>query len=136
MESHQFASPDGKSIASLQYEGEIRFGPAYYSLSLNGVKLLGRSFGLCALWSDDSKYIALQEWLSTAESQGPQTVLLCLEPHVWRQCRVSTAKDGFIEPLRFEGQKLIYVKEHNDMHGQRRNEFEIEFPSLPRWEAL
>jgi hypothetical protein len=95
-----------------------------------------RVFGSPILWSEDSRYVAVQEWLTTEEATGPQTALICIDVVTPRQCRVSTAKDGFIVPQSFQGEKLVYTKEHTDAHGSRVNEFEIEFLTLPRWQSL
>lgn len=38
-------SPNGKHKAQLNYVGEIRFGPAYFRLELDGKILPGRLFG-------------------------------------------------------------------------------------------
>jgi hypothetical protein len=132
MDSLKFRSPDGAHIACLEYAGEIRFGPAYYSLKVDSTTIAGKAFGREAVWSEDSRYLAVQLWLSTTESEGPHTVLLCVDLHNWRGCQVSAAHGGFIKPKCFVGNTLIYTKEKS---GQL-TEFEIDFPVLPRWVAL
>lgn len=122
-------------MARLEYVGEIRFGPPYYQLLINGKAVPKRVFGSPMLWSADSRFLAVQEWLSTKEALGPQTALVCFDVESNRQCRVSTAENGFIEPKAFDGEKLIYTKEHTDAQGTKVNEYEIEFLPLPRWEA-
>ena len=71
-------SPDGRYKAVLEYEGEVRFGPSYCRLELNGKPLSGRIFGEVLCWSDDSRYLALQEWLSTDYGKGPVTRVLLI----------------------------------------------------------
>nr|WP_240349019.1 hypothetical protein [Pectobacterium versatile] len=70
---HRLPSFDRQHTAMLICIGEIRFGPPYFSLSIDGKELEGRVFGKDMLWSPDSRYLAVQEWLSTAERDGPQT---------------------------------------------------------------
>jgi hypothetical protein len=132
MQSLSFTSPDGKHLASLEYEGEIRFGPAYYRLALDQKLIAGEVFGREALWSEDSRYLAVQLWLSTEESEGPQTALICFDIAEHRRCQLSTARDGFIVPKRFEGETLIYTKELSG----RVSEYEMVFPTLPRWKPM
>lgn len=129
-------SPDQQHQAEFRFAGEIRFGPSYFSLTVDGYALVGRVFGDKALWSPDSRYLAVQEWLSTAEADGPQTALLCLDLLERRQCRVAKAAGGFITPLRFSDNLLIYRKCYFRADGERSIEYEIAFADLPRWEML
>nr|WED68851.1 hypothetical protein PJ912_00385 [Pectobacterium colocasium] len=78
--------------------GEIRFGPPYFSLSIDGKTLDDRVFGKDMLWSPDSRYLAVQEWLSTAERDGPQTALLCIDMLEERQCQISQATGDLSSP--------------------------------------
>jgi hypothetical protein len=130
------ASPDSKQAVHFEFEGEIPFGPAYFTMRLNSKSLATRSFGDVAVWSIDSRYVAVQEWLSTSKGTGPQTALLCIDTVNCRQCVVSTAKQGFIYPTQFEGESLIYKKQYFDAQGERTIEYEIKFADLPRWEQF
>ena len=134
--TQKYPSPDGSAFVALKYEGEIRFGPPYFALQINGRNIAGRVFGDKVRWSEDSQYVALQEWLSTSESEGPQTSLICFQPRSWQQCKVSGARGGFIEPKKFDGDRLIYSKQQFSLGLQQTTEYEIEFKALPRWEAL
>ncbi|WP_225084728.1 hypothetical protein U1R68_10210 [Pectobacterium colocasium] len=98
---HKLSSFDQQHNAVLVCIGEIRFGPPYFSLSIDGKALEDRVFGKDMLWSPDSRYLAVQEWLSTAERDGPQTALLCIDVLEERQCQVSQAAGGFKIPLVF-----------------------------------
>ena len=129
-------SPDSKQSVHFEYEGEIPFGPPYFTLALTGHRIANRSFGDEAVWSGDSRYVAVQEWLSTSKATGPQTALLCIDTTERKQCRVSTASHGFIVPIAFDGARLIYKKRYVERQGERTAEYEIEFADLPRWEAL
>ena len=136
MQSLHSHSPDQTHRATLKYEGEIRFGPPYYSLALDGTRVGNEVFGQSSLWSQDSRFFVVQQWLSTKESDGPQTALVCFDLSERRRCQVSTAKHGFIVPQRFEDETLIYTKEHFGTQGQRINEYEIDFRNLPRWKPM
>jgi hypothetical protein len=134
MEDIVVPSPDRAHTAVMKYVGEIRFGPAYYSLALDQRSFGERVFGKSCLWSPDSRYFAAQEWETMSESDGPRTRLLLIGLLTERQCVLSRAEKGFIVPKKFEAEKLIYTKEYYDL--ARISEFEIEFLSLDRWEKI
>src|SRR5262245_44317984 len=106
MQSLDYQSPDRTHRAKFEYEGEIRFGPPYYSLTIDEDRIKNEVFGSEALWSQDSRYLAVQLWLSTREADGPQTALICFDLSERRRCQVCTARGGFVVPARFEGTKL------------------------------
>jgi len=127
-------SPDLFHIAVLKYVREIRFGPAYYSLTVDKISFGERVFGESFLWSPDSRYFAVQEWETTSEGRGPQTRLLLIDLDLEQECVLSRAERGFIIPQKFEKDKLIYTKEY---YGPKIiKEFEIEFLFVDRWANL
>lgn len=134
--TEEFTSPNGSDVITLTYEGEIRFGPPYFTLRINGRLLGERVFGEIVLWSPDSHYFAAQEWLTTSDADGPQTLLVCFQPATGRQCKISGLRGGFIKPKEFVGEKLIYSKELYSNGHYQTTEYEIDFKLLPRWEAL
>ncbi|HEU0294548.1 MAG TPA: hypothetical protein VFR47_17545 [Anaerolineales bacterium] len=127
-------SPDNLRKAVLEYKNEIRFGPAYYHLKVDGISFGGRVFGNVFLWSPDSRFFTVQEWESTSETQGPKTRLLLIDLETRRECVLSRADGGFILPKQFDHDKLIYTKKYPGKGIE--NEFEIEFLTLDRWENL
>ena len=134
MQDIMVPSPDSVHKALMNYVGEIRFGPAYYSLTLDQISFGERVFGDAYLWSPDSKFCAVQEWETTSEGRGPQTRLLLVDLKGRKECILSRAEKGFIVPKLFEDGKLIYTKEY---YGPRRSsEFEIEFLLLKSWDKL
>ena len=80
------------------------------------------------------KIIANQEWLNTDEAKGPETQLLLVDVEGERECVLSSVHQGFIRPIQFDGEKLIYTK--NYLGRGITSEFEIEFLSLDRWKSL
>jgi hypothetical protein len=125
-------SPDRKHLAILRCVGEIRFGPLFFSLTVDSVSFGERLFGDDYLWSDDSRFLAVQEWKTTDYATGPITQLLLIDIVERRECSLSGANGGWIEPKQFEGSKLIYTKRYAD----KIAEFEIEFRGLDRWRPL
>lgn len=127
-------SPGLMHKAVMKYIGEIRFGPAYYSLNIDKISYGNRVFGNSYLWSPDSRYFAVQEWETTSESRGPQTRLLLIDLDLKRECVLSRAERGFIVPQKFEKDKLIYTKEYHQQSTIK--EFEIAFLLLDRWDSI
>ncbi len=108
-------SPDGTHTAKFLYAGEIRFGPPYYTVELDGLLLRKqllrkRYFGVTYSWSPDSCYLALSEWLSRSESRGPETQVVVIDIPNRRECVVDRMSDGFAEPVSFEGNTLFYTE--------------------------
>lgn len=134
MEDIIVPSPDLLHKAVLKYVDEIRFGPAYYSLTIDKISFGERVFGNSYLWSPDSRYFAVQEWETASEGRGPQTRLLLIDLDLKQECVLSRAERGFIVPQKFEKDKLIYTKEYRG-YGVTQ-ELEIEFQKVNRWENL
>ena len=134
MEDIIIQSPDFLHKAVMKYDGEIRFGPAYYSLVIDTISFGARVFGVSYLWSPNSRYFAVQEWETTSEGHGPQTRLLLIDLETKQECVLSRAQQGFIVPRKFENDRLIYTKEYRGQDITK--EFEIEFLKINRWENL
>ena len=127
-------SPDRLHKAVLKYVDEIRFGPAYYSLTVDKISFGARVFGKSFLWSPDSRYFAVQEWETRSESRGPQTRLLLIDLDLRQESVLSRAERGFIVPQKFDKDKLIYTKEYH--LPSMIKEFETEFLSVDRWDNI
>ncbi len=113
--SRTVGSPGGGHTAQFLYAGEIRFGPAYYTVELDGrllrKRLFGkRYFGEACLWSSDSRYLALSEWRSLSEARGPDTQLVVIDIRAQHECAAGRMRGGFAEPVRFEGSTLVYTR--------------------------
>ena len=134
MDRLTFRSPDGCHIAALTDIGEIRFGPPYYSLRLDKFDLGTRFFGGTGLWSPDSRYFATQEWTTLSYQEGPQTRLVLFDVDEGRECVLSWAAKGFIEPRQFLNCTLIYTKTYQSQG--RVNEYEIDFLAVDRWRTM
>lgn len=127
-------SPNSAHTAELHYKGEIRFGPAYYELSIDGSPLKGKLFGSPLAWSQDSRYLAAQEWLTTDYGKGPITraVLFDLQQDVFAPLKV--ADEGFAQDFTFSGSVFVYRK-----HFQGRGEIieaELNLANIRNWQGL
>lgn len=105
-------SPDGQHTAHFAFSGEIRFGPAYYALSVDDHAFEQRIFGSAHLWSPSSNLFAVQEWLTLDYSEGPITALVLIDVHLRREITVARATKRFIVPDAFDGSIIVYREEH------------------------
>src|SRR5262249_28965423 len=127
-------SPDSQHTAHFAYSGEIRFGPAYFSLSVDGYAFPERIFGDVYLWSPSSALLAVQEWLTLDYSEGPITALVVIDLN--RKCEASVARvrKAFIVPRAFEGPLVVYRVDYGGQAGTER--FEIDVTKIAEWKAL
>ncbi len=128
------SSPDKKHIAELIYSGEIRFGPAYFSLVLDSRKVKRRIFGNKLAWSDDSRYLALQEWLTAKEKKRPSTRVLLIDMHTRKAAELDIIRGGFAEEFVFKNHFLCYKK--HDFSQKKIESAEVEISSIKKWRGL
>jgi hypothetical protein len=133
-------SPDKKHKVVLEYLGETRAGNGYYSLSMHGFPLSfeNRVFGRACLWSLDSRFLAVQEWMENDEVAGPRVyMLLIMDVLAKRECVVATMEGakGNILPEGFIGESLMYTVIYFGPFGTTKN-FESKFQYLTGWQTL
>lgn len=126
-------SPDGQHTAQLLFSGEVRFGPAYYVLSVDGYSFGGRIFGGAHLWSPSSRFLAVQEWLTLDYSEGPITELVLLDLQL-RQAAVARATKGFLVPIAFADPLVTYRAEYAGPAGVQH--FTLDITSVAEWLPL
>lgn len=134
MQCIQAISPDEKHVAELIYAGEIRFGPAYFYLVLDSRKVKRRIFGDKLTWADDSRYLALQEWLTTEEKIGPITRAALIDTRNRKIAELDIICNGFAEEFVFNNQALYYKK--HDFSQKKIESAEVEISSIKKWRGL
>ncbi|NJN36101.1 MAG: hypothetical protein HC794_02405 [Nitrospiraceae bacterium] len=127
-----YPSPNRKTDVYLQYAGEVRFGPAYFNLIVGGTRIRDRLFGGEIFWSNDSKYFAVQEWLSTEESQGPHTRLVLFNAETRQESAVKECMGGFVSALRFYPESFTYQEER----GPARHLWNAAYDELANWKTI
>ncbi len=105
------AGPHGAPYhVELGYAGEVRFGPAYFTVALNGRRLrrwwFSRYFAGEYRWSSDWCYLALAEWL--VRSEPPRAELRIIDVTNRREVGFGRSLRGFLSPLRWEGSRLVF----------------------------
>jgi hypothetical protein len=127
-------SPDAQHTTQLAYSGEIRYGPPYFSLSVDGYSFGQRIFGDAHLWSRSSTLLAVQEWLTLDYSEGPITALVILDLNHGREASVARAVKAFIVPTAFVGSSIVYRKDYAGQEGTER--FEVDTTKIEEWKVL
>ena len=113
-----FESASGKHRCEFKNVGEIRFGPAYYEIHLDGQLIKEKIFGYGCRWHPDEKFIALQEWLTIDLHKGPITALTMIDLRTLKMARVSKVDKGWIRPLKFENDLIVFEKDFTRTTGQ------------------
>ena len=127
-----YKSPGGKHGFNFIFLGEIRFGPEYHRLQLDGDIIPDRIFGFEFKWHPESKYLALQEWLTTDFKKGPITALTLVDLSSKKFARISKAKNGFMKPLSFKEDAVIFEKVY--YANGVKTEHEIKLSEIENWE--
>jgi hypothetical protein len=131
-ESHliEIPSPNGQHMACLHWAGEIPFGPAYYKLEIDGKTLRRRHFGERYLWSSDSNYFAIEEWLTTDRAKGPLTQLVILDILNGVEYQLAKTHKGFIKPIQFDDRQILVEKQFYAQEGLRTEEIRLAEPNM------
>ncbi|MEL7063853.1 MAG: hypothetical protein AAFP00_08945, partial [Bacteroidota bacterium] len=113
------------------YAGEIRFGPPYYHMVLQGKFILDRIFGFEFKWDDQARYLALQEWLLGEASGQPLTALSIIDT-THQKISLATPWDrSLIFPIEFKEEILSYEKEY--IQDDIRTQHQLCLTELTNW---
>lgn len=127
-----YKSPDEAHSFDFIFAGEIRFGPEYYKLKLDGVLVPNRIFGIEFKWHPGSEYLALQEWLTTNATEGPITTLTLVDLKQRKFARVARADKGFVKPLKFEDDSILFEKDYSG----KKTSHEMSLLGIEDWEEV
>jgi hypothetical protein len=130
------ASPNGKHQANLIYAGEMRFGPPYFRLEIDGEPVPNRIFGNRLCWSGDSRCLATGERLTTdfQYQAGPITRVLLIDLEEKRASAFRKIGKGFAENFRFQENKFICARRYYDT-GEITGA-EVEISSIGNWKSI
>jgi hypothetical protein len=101
-------SPNQKHSLRFLWLGEIRGGPPYFELEIDGKKVPQRTVGFDFCWHPEDRYLAVQEWAHQEVQRGPHTYLLLIDLKKWTFRRMAEARSGFICLEKFEQDQLYY----------------------------
>jgi len=133
-------SPNKKYKAVLTYIGEIQADQACYSLSIEGLpySFAERTFGQVCLWSQESRFLAVQEWKEPDDDSEPRYCLLSIiDVLARRECIIANVEGtkGNILPESFIGESLMYTVIYFGQFGMTKS-FETKFRYLDGWQTL
>jgi hypothetical protein len=127
-------SPNTLHTAHFVLGGEIRFGPFYYSLSVDDYSFGQRIFGTAHLWSPSSAFLAVQEWLTIDYSEGPITALVLIDVRLRRAATLVHTTKRFLVPESFNESIIVY-REENAGHGVVKH-FDVDITKVTEWNVL
>jgi hypothetical protein len=129
-----YSSPNKKHQARLIYESEIRFGPAYFKLEIDGMQIPSKLFGEKLFWSPNSKYLAVEEWLTADYNEGPITRLLLLDLETKKASAFKQIHKGFLRNVEFLSEGIKYIKEYAATG--RGTESEVDYLNIKNWAEI
>lgn len=127
-------SPDGSRVARLVDVGEIPFGPPYFSLWIDALSFDDRIFGDSIRWSDDSRMLAIEEWLTTDRQLGPLTLLTVIDVSRKKQCAIARADKGFIAIHSFAGGIVSFQERYYGQNAEIDRQRQL--PLAGQWTGL
>ena len=129
-----YHSPNKEHKIEFILEGEVRFGPAYFVIKLNGELIANRIFGMAFRWHPNSAFLTVQEWKTSDYRSGPYTILTVIDLKNQRLARIAEAEKGFIQPIRFENNQLTFEKDFLGKGTKLKDE--VDLNRITNWEAL
>lgn len=99
----RFVSPDKRKCVSLEYDGEARFGPAFFRGEGSGFTwpLANATLGEDVHWSSDSRYVVLLRFMSRDTAKPPDVELLAIDTDDGSVITIDKNQDGLIRQLGF-----------------------------------
>jgi hypothetical protein len=133
-------APNKKYKAVLTDSGQVQAGQAGYSLSIEGFpySFADRVFGEVCLWSPESRFLSVQEWIETDEDNAPKACLLSIiDVLARRECVIANVEGtkGKILPESFIGETLMYKVVYFGQFGMTKS-YESRFRYLDGWQTL
>jgi hypothetical protein len=138
--SIELPSPNKKYNVVLTFVGEIQPNQDCYSLFIEGFPYSfgERVFGKVCLWSPESRFLAVQEWIEIDEDSPPKACLLSIiDVLARRECIIANVEGakGNILPESFIGESLMYKVIYFGPFGMTKS-FETKFRYLDGWQTL
>ena len=117
---------------NLDIAGEIRFGPQYFELEIQGVKIPKYYYGFNRAELEGGRYLAIEEWLTTDYQKGPITRVAIFDLENGLVSRLKTVQKGFVSSFKLANGVFSYRKE---FHAKGKVvESELDWSSLNNWE--
>jgi hypothetical protein len=111
-----------RTVIQLDYRGEIRMGPPYYCLMVNGKPFSEKDFFKDYIFDPDKDLIAITEY--SHDNSNMKSILWVIDVKSRKAFKISDLVNGIIQPIRFENSLIIYLKEPL---GSLAKEYEMNF---------
>ncbi|KAF7786146.1 hypothetical protein PRUB_a0620 [Pseudoalteromonas rubra] len=118
----------------LSYESEIKFGPAYYSLEIEGHKVPGFYYGFDRSELLNGRYLAIQEWLTTDYKKGPKTRVAIFDLDNKLVSRLEVVEKGFVSDFRLTDNIFSYRKTYHA--NARVVDLEVGWDAIEEWSDI
>ncbi|MCB9183838.1 MAG: hypothetical protein H6591_07955 [Flavobacteriales bacterium] len=105
----------------MKFEGEIRYGPTYNTVHIDGVRFEDVIAGDEARWLSND-LVAVQEWMTTAERFGPNTCLLLIDVTKRVFCRAPVVHKGFVGGFSLSEGRVRYQESRFGWSGLKKVE--------------
>jgi hypothetical protein len=128
-------SPERLHVVEYLLLGEVRYGPAYFSIRLDGRILADVVVGEEGLWLNDALYAA-QEWLTTEERFGPNTRVLLIDAARRVSSKFRVLEHGFVDSFGIQDGLIRYKKRKYSTRGESVIEAEVELKDIQNWTPI
>ncbi len=118
-------------LYQLKYENEIRFGPAYYSLGIDGKTVPNFVYGFTRSELDNGRYLAIEEWLTTDYRKGPITRVAIFDLKEKLVTRLKVVDKGFVGSFKLKENVFSYHKTF--LANGQAIESELDWTSIKEW---
>jgi hypothetical protein len=117
----------------LIFSGEMRFGPDYYELHINGRKIEGFVYGFSRSEFENGRYLAIEEWQTLDYQNGPITRVAIFDLKNNLVARLKVVDKGFVSGFKLQGNIFSYKEE---FHAAKKVlDSEIDFESI-KWQPI
>ena len=119
---------------SLEYAGEIRFGPSYFSLEFDGITVPGFFYGFNRCELVAGRYLAIEEWLTIDYRKGPMTRVAIFDMLDGSVARLQTVKKGFVGNFQLKDDKFSYQKSY--LSPEKTEKVQVNWNTIKDWDAI
>lgn len=126
-------SPLDAHVVVLKVVGEIRYGPNYNRVLVDGVELAGVHVGDDPVWLSP-QLLALQAWIHVAGRQGPDTCMLLIDAEQQLMFRSSVVECGIVHGFRLVGDTVYYRPGYYGPERPAEEELSVRITDRSKWE--
>ena len=115
----------------LKFEGEIRFGPPYFRLTIDDKDIPNSLFGEKRAELQGGRYLATEEWLTTDYNKGPVTRVAIFDLERGLVAKLKSVDQGFVHSFQLKDAVFTYIKEFQAKGTAIQSE--VEWSEINNW---